>query len=100
VIACVLLSYLSLNAQETITWDYPIKPGMKEWATLKTGKQKVEVCQIPLDVLKTIGTKELAAVIINKQNKKEEQDVINMFIQNYNHLDPNTLTEMSKLIRR
>ena len=40
----------------------------------------------------------LAAVIINKQRKTEEQDVINTFIQSYNHLESNTLTGMSKLI--
>jgi len=34
----------------------------------------------------------LAAVIINKQRKTEEQDVINTFIQNYNHLDSDILT--------
>ena len=40
----------------------------------------------------------LTAVIMNKQSKTENQDVINTFIKNYNHLDPNTLTEMSKII--
>ena len=41
----------------------------------------------------------LAAVIMNKQSKTEKQDIINAFIKNYSHLDSDTLTEMSKLIK-
>jgi len=219
------ICFLSGYAQEKIVWDYPIKPGTKEWAAFETGEQMVRACQIPLEVLNTISTKDLAAVcfnyplfvnymavnderkgvnatifqfnglqelsqrkdgtqelikvyadypilsktqkdinstdyyspfkvsflelvlsdnvflskldndelealrkiavnkyadkledddvyslysikktmlliavIMNKQNKTETQDVVNMFIQNYNHLDANTLTEMSKII--
>lgn len=215
-----------MHTQEKIVWDYPIKPEMKEWASFETGEQMVKACQIPLDILSVISTKELvtvclnyplfnnyvafnderegvnitirqfnglqelskrtdgiqelikayesypilskvqndvnskdyhipyklsflelvlsdnvflskmdndkleelrkiavnkyadklqnsdvyslysikktmllAAVIMNKQSQTEKQEVINAFIQNYNHLDSNTLTEMSKLIK-
>ena len=40
----------------------------------------------------------LTAVIMNEQSKTEKESVINIFIENYNHFDSNTLTEMSKLI--
>ena len=44
----------------------------------------------------------LAVSIMKKQNKVgksiEKQAVMNTFIENYNHLDSNTLTEISKII--
>jgi len=60
-----LLFFSVLYAQEKIVWDYPIKPGMKEWATFETGEQMVKACQIPLDVLNTISTNELVTVCLN-----------------------------------
>ena len=41
-------------------WDYPVKPGTEEWKKLKTGKEKIEACQIPENVLKEISSHELA----------------------------------------
>ena len=60
-----LLNSLYFHAQETILWDYPLKPGMEEWATLRTKTQMVTACQIPLDILDTINTKELVAICLN-----------------------------------
>jgi len=63
----VLLFFLQFisYAQEKTLWDYPIKPGNPEWKTLKTKKQMVEVCQIPLSILDTINTKDLVTVCLN-----------------------------------
>ncbi|MDR2929195.1 MAG: hypothetical protein LBV41_13520 [Cytophagaceae bacterium] len=60
----LVFSGLFLNAQEKI-WDYPLKPGMEEWATLKTYKQKIDTCQIPLNVLNTSDTKDLVTICLN-----------------------------------
>lgn len=60
-----LLFYLIVSAQGNIAWDYPIKPGMKEWGNLKTNEQKLEVCQIPSDKLLKISTKELVELCFN-----------------------------------
>ena len=60
----IILSF-AVYSQERTLWDYPIKPEMKEWAAFETGEQMVKACQIPLDVLNTIGTKELVTVCLN-----------------------------------
>ncbi len=46
-------------AQEKVTWDFPVKPGSNEWKELKNQKEKLDVCQIPDEVLKNIPTDEL-----------------------------------------
>lgn len=51
-----------LNAQTT--WDYPIKPGTDEWAKLDTHEEKVEVSQIPDDVLTSLSTVDLYKLVI------------------------------------
>ncbi len=66
----ILLSFIfvinlqMINAQSKV-YDYPIKPGTKEWAELKTGKEMVEVCQIPENILNKIPTSELAYLCMN-----------------------------------
>ena len=47
------------------TWDYPVKPGTEEWKSLKTHSEKVEVCEIPIDVLKKMSTDDLIEVCLN-----------------------------------
>jgi len=57
-----------LNAQITekkVSWDYPVKPGSIEWVNFTTGRQMVEACQIPQEVLDTINTRNLAEICIN-----------------------------------
>jgi len=56
-----------VNAQTTTKamWDYPVKSETKEWAIFETGEQMVKACQIPLDILNKIGTKELITVCLN-----------------------------------
>lgn len=88
------LTFLSLAsyAQENIVWDYPVKPGMKEWATFETGEQMVKACQIPLDVLNTISTKELVTICLkyplffNYMASNDERRSINNTIQKFNGL--------------
>lgn len=60
-----LLGRIFTFAQERILWDYPLKPGMEEWATLKTYKQMLDTCQIPLDILNNVNTKDLIAICLN-----------------------------------
>ena len=61
----LLLFFSVVYAQEKTIWDYPVKPGMKEWATFETREQMAKACQIPFDVLNTISTKELVTVCLN-----------------------------------
>jgi hypothetical protein len=88
----MLLLSLSLNAQEKIIWDYPIKPGMKEWAAFETSEQMVKVCQIPQDVLNAISTKDLIKVCLNYplfndySASNDERKGINLIISQFNGL--------------
>jgi hypothetical protein len=41
-------------------YNFPIKPGTKEWKELKTGKQMHDVCQISKDILKNMSSDALA----------------------------------------
>ena len=88
----VLLFFSVIYAQEKMVWDYPIKPGMKEWATFETGEQMVKACQIPLDVLNAISTKELVMVCLNYPlfNNylvlNDEREGISITIQQFNGL--------------
>ena len=55
-----------LNAQTDLgdnpVWDYPVKPGTPEWASLTTGAQRREACQIPEKILKALNTKDLVKI--------------------------------------
>lgn len=40
-------------------WDYPVKPGSKEWAKFKTVEEEYAAYNIPADIIKEISTEEL-----------------------------------------
>lgn len=48
-----------------LVWDYPIKPGTAEWKSLASNEEKIAVCQIPENVLKTLTDSELLEVCLN-----------------------------------
>ena len=115
--------FLTFNvyAQETILWNYPLKPGMEEWATLRTKQQmdsaeleelriialdkyenklqNPEVYSVLFNIKKTML---LIASIIDRQNNEalspEQQEILKTFIENYNHCPNSLLTEVSKII--
>ena len=65
VIFLLLLSFpIILIAQEEISWDFPVKPGSKEWNEIETSQEMINVCQIPLDVLSGMKTRELLEVCL------------------------------------
>ncbi len=47
------------------TWDYPIKPGSKEWQQFKSIEDMYVACQIPEKVLTDICTDSLAQLCLN-----------------------------------
>ena len=58
----VFIAIVALCAQ--IAWgqsvyEYPIRPGTKEWKNLKNHSEKVMACQLPSEVLKTLSTMQL-----------------------------------------
>lgn len=47
------------------TYKYPIRPGSDEWKELNLLTEKIEVCQIPNQKLKTISTEGLVETLLN-----------------------------------
>jgi hypothetical protein len=67
-IVFIFIAFVSFAAmaQETkVVWDYPAKPGTKEWVELGTVKQRLEACQIPQEILSALSTKELVEICMN-----------------------------------
>lgn len=52
-------------AQNIITWDFPIKPGSTEWENAMSYKDKLNLFNIPTEILNTISTKELVKTCLN-----------------------------------
>lgn len=50
---------MSGNGQTTIKWDYPVKPGSKEWKKLDSYSERLDKCQIPEEVLPHLDTPQL-----------------------------------------
>ena len=46
-------------------YNFPLKPGMPEWAELKTGIDKVNALQIPQDILRRMTTRALVETCLN-----------------------------------
>lgn len=46
-------------------WDYPIRPGSKEWATLPTTADRVKAIQVPEDVLAKLSDRQLLDLILD-----------------------------------
>lgn len=55
----------SVLMPQDIKWDYPVKPGSKEWQQLTTQELKVRACQIPDELLSQISTKDLVELCLN-----------------------------------
>ncbi|WP_199117164.1 hypothetical protein [Pedobacter sp. ASV28] len=50
--------------QKLIDYDYPVKPGSKEWKMFKSTQERVDACQIPENILKEIDTRSLLQVCL------------------------------------
>ena len=64
IIYCCNTIIITGQSNET-KWSYPIKPGMSEWASLKTDTDKFKACQIPEDIINTISTADLLELCID-----------------------------------
>ncbi|GHV08095.1 hypothetical protein FACS1894160_1800 [Bacteroidia bacterium] len=45
------------------SYNYPVYPGMEEWAQFKTVREMVNACQVPEDILKTMSTQAVIQAI-------------------------------------
>lgn len=64
VLICALYATFTC-AQTEKKWDYPIKPGTKEWLKLEDNTSMVKACQIPEAVLKTLSTEDLFKIVLD-----------------------------------
>lgn len=64
-ITVFLLIMGGLFAQQSKVWDYPIKPGTKEWGNLKSYQERLNAYNIPDNILKTISTEQLAKTCLD-----------------------------------
>jgi len=61
ILSLFILISIGLNSQnKDVSYDFPIKPGMKEWKSLKNRKEMLDTCQIPNAILKTMSSDALA----------------------------------------
>jgi hypothetical protein len=58
----VNFSSCETESKATDCWDYPIKPGMPEWAKLSSGEAMHAACQIPENILYGLSTECLTEV--------------------------------------
>lgn len=62
----VTLFVVSLIAQQkSMPYDYPVKPGTKEWKALASHDEKQQVCQIPIPMLISMSTRDLVETCLN-----------------------------------
>jgi len=57
--------FLSIAQTENKIWNYPLRPGSEQWATLKSNRQMLDACQIPQEIMDALSTRELAEVCYN-----------------------------------
>lgn len=57
--------YLPSNAQEKVTWNYPINPNSNEWKNLKTYNEQLQAYNIPSEIVKKISTAELVKTCLS-----------------------------------
>lgn len=50
--------------ENTLSWDYPVKPGSDKWKTFQSYAEKVEACQIPKSILSGLPTEELILICL------------------------------------
>lgn len=81
--------------QKTITtpYDYPVKPGMQEWANFQTGQAMLDACQIPVGILAKLTTNALVETCLNYPlifdylSFNDEREGIQFMINNFNGLE-------------
>jgi len=61
----IAIPIISFAQNQKATWDYPVKPGSKEWLEVSDFSKKLELYNIPAPLLKRISTEELVKSCLN-----------------------------------
>lgn len=92
IVSSLCMVFSSVAQPKIASWNYPVKPGDKEWALFKSGKEMENACQIPESVLKTISTKELANLCMSYPMRmdylaaNDQREGVKYIIQHFNGL--------------
>ena len=65
IVLMTILSKIAFAQSIDEPYNFPLKPGMPEWKTLKTGIEKINVLQIPQDILTRMTTRSLLETCLN-----------------------------------
>ena len=66
IVAVLLITCNNLLAQDPqVTWNYPIKPGSKEWKSLPDFIDRLSLLNIPTDKLELISTDQLVKICLD-----------------------------------
>lgn len=60
-----VIPIFSFAQNEKATWDYPVKPGSKEWLAVPDFSKRLELLNVPEPILKSISTEELVKSCLN-----------------------------------
>jgi len=63
-ILMVLISFSVIAQEKKLVWDYPVKRGTVEWKKLKSNEEKVNICQIPENILSSLSTENLTDICL------------------------------------
>lgn len=61
----IAIPIISFAQNQKATWDYPVKPGSKEWLKIADFTKRLELLNIPETLLKGISTEELVKSCLN-----------------------------------
>ena len=61
----ILLPFSVIGQEKKMLWDYPVKPGMKEWSQFKSMEDMYLACQIPSNILKLLDTESLVNICLS-----------------------------------
>ncbi|HYQ57112.1 MAG TPA: hypothetical protein VEP89_07170 [Draconibacterium sp.] len=62
IILLFALPVVSIAQKDELTWDYPVKPGSQEWLRVENYFQRLELLNIPDDILSKLSTKQLVKI--------------------------------------
>ena len=117
IIQISIFSFL-LQAQQKVSWDYPIKPGSEQWKAFQTHDEMLKTCQIPDEIIVNMKTKDLVETIFNYpllsevvtynslqkgmdkvtsnfngfKNLFEQKDALQELLYKYETMDPNAVS--------
>lgn len=55
---------ISFAQNQKATWDYPVKPGSKEWLKVDDYSKRLQLLNVPEDILLKLNTKELVQICL------------------------------------